>query len=290
MCRFVAYQGHPVSLADLFYRPRHSLVKQSASAEEMSQTFNGDGFGTGWYSPEIDPLPCVVKAAGPAWSNENARRISTRILSRNIFGHVRAASPGMPVQDSNCHPFFHGRVMFMHNGSIQGFHGFRRRLLQSLSERAFEAIGGSTDSEHAFALLLDELGDPAAEISPEDLRQAVTGTLRRLVELAHAAGVSTEMHCNFAVTDGSCLVATRFAYGSSRSPASLHYSAGERYVIDGEDGDMLGTDAAAPGAVIIASEPLTRRAEKWRDVPPNHSITVDADLGLRLDPIEIRGR
>ena len=55
MCRFVAYQGHPVLLADLLYRPRHSLVAQSTGSEEMSQTMNGDGFGVGWYSPRSTP-------------------------------------------------------------------------------------------------------------------------------------------------------------------------------------------------------------------------------------------
>ena len=285
MCRFVAYQGHPISLADLFYRPRHALVAQSAGAEEMSQTFNGDGFGTGWYTPEVDAFPCVVKQAGPAWSNENARRIATRIRSGNVFGHVRAASPGMPVQDSNCHPFSSGRLMFMHNGAVVDFLRLRRRLQQSLSDRAFDAIAGTTDSEHAFAVLLDELGDASDGLSPERLRAGIVGTLRRLLELAAAAGASTEIYGNFAVTDGRSLVATRFASGTDRIPASLHYSAGARYVIDGDDGDMLGTDAAPPGAVIVASEPLTRHAEDWRDVPPNHSVTVDPELRVVIEPI-----
>jgi predicted glutamine amidotransferase len=51
---------------------------------------------------------------------------------------------------------------------------------------------------------------------------------------------------------------------------------------------MLGTDTTSPGAVIVASEPLTRHAEDWRDVPPNHSITVDASFRVRLEPIELR--
>lgn len=287
MCRFVAYRGHPVLLADLLYRPRHALVAQSSGAEEMSQVFNGDGFGIGWFSPEIDPWPCVVKAAGPAWSNANARRLASKIRSGNVFAHVRAASPGMPVQESNCHPFVDGRLMFMHNGSVQSFHRIRRRLQQSLSDPAFEAIGGSTDSEHAFALVLDELGGDRAEPSPERLREAAVGALRRLVGLARAAGVSAEMYCNFALTDGRALVATRFAWDTARPPASLHYSVGERYVIDGDDGDMLGTESGPCGAVMVASEPLTRRPEDWRDVPPNHTLLVGADLDVRLAPIEI---
>lgn len=287
MCRFVAYQGHELSLADLLYRSRHSLVAQSAGAEQMSQTFNGDGFGTGWYTSDADPLPCVVKQAGPAWSNENARRIAPRIHSRSIFGHIRAASPGMPVQESNCHPFFDGRLMFMHNGAVAGFHRFKRRLQESLSDHAFQSIGGGTDSEHAFAVLLDELGYTSGDLSAGRLRAATVGTLRRLIELAHAVGVSPEMYCNFAVTDGRSLVATRFACENAREPASLHYSVGERYVIDGGDGDMLGTDTTTPGAVIVASEPLTRSPTDWRHVPANHSITVTPSLRVRLDPIEV---
>jgi predicted glutamine amidotransferase len=287
MCRFVAYQGHAVLLADLLYRSRHSLVAQSAGAEEMSQTFNGDGFGVGWFFPEIDPWPCIMKAPGPAWSNLNARRMAAKIRSGNVFAHVRAASAGMPVQESNCHPFVHGRLMFMHNGSVQAFHRIRRRLQQSLSDPAFDAIEGNTDSEHAFALVLDELGHSQAEHSPERLRKAAVGALIRLVGLARAAGVSAEMYCNFALTDGRTLVVTRFAHETARPPASLYYSIGERYVIDGDDGDMLGTESRAPGAVMVASEPLTRRKEDWRDVPPNHTLVVDVALAVSLAPIEL---
>jgi glutamine amidotransferase len=213
--------------------------------------------------------------------------VLSRIASDYFFGHVRAASPGMPVQDANCHPFFHGRLMFMHNGAVQGFHRLRRRLLQALSDRAFESIAGSTDSEHAFAVLLDELGDAWGELSSERLRAATVATLRRLIDLAGAVGAPPEMYCNFVVTDGQSVVATRFAHGGARAPASLHYSAGERYIIDGDDGDMLRADTESPGAVIVASEPLTRHADAWHEVPPNHSITVDPSLRVRVEPIAI---
>ena len=31
---------------------------------------------------------------------------------------VRAAMPGMPVSEQNCHPFQWGRYMWMHNGMV----------------------------------------------------------------------------------------------------------------------------------------------------------------------------
>lgn len=59
---------------------------------------NGDGFGIGWFPPEEqrerDPTPCVFTSITPAWNNENLTRLSQKITSPLIFGHVRAAYPG----------------------------------------------------------------------------------------------------------------------------------------------------------------------------------------------------
>ena len=82
MCRFVAYQGHPVVIADLLYRPRHSLVHQSHHSEQLSLTFNADGFGVGFYVG-ADPTPCVVRAPGPAWSNRSLESLSQKLFSEN---------------------------------------------------------------------------------------------------------------------------------------------------------------------------------------------------------------
>lgn len=284
MCRFVAYQGHPVLLADLLYRPRHSLVAQSATAEEMSQPFNGDGFGVGWYAPEIDGEPCVVKAAVPAWSSTNAKSLSTKIRSGLVFAHIRGASPGMAVQQTNCHPFSSGPFLFMHNGSVEHFAQLRRRLQQGLSDRAFESIQGTTDSEHAFAVFLDAIGDPNSKRTAAGLRAALVATIARLTELARGIDPAAALYLNFAVTDGVHTVASHYSAGTSVA-ASLYYSAGARYVVDGDDGDMLETDAAAFGAVMVASEPLTRRPEDWRAVPVNHTLTIDSGLRLELSPI-----
>jgi len=286
MCRFVAYQGHPVLLADLLYRPRHSLVAQSASSEEMSQPYNGDGFGVGWYAPEIDPEPCVMKAAVPAWSNTNAKSLSTKISSGLVFAHIRAASPGLAVQQTNCHPFSFGPFLFMHNGSVGQFGRLRRRLQQGLSDRAFESIQGSTDSEHAFAVFLDLLGDPSVRQRPAALRAALVGTIGRLTELARGVDPAAVLHLNFAVTDGVATVVSRCVVGASTA-ASLHYSAGKRYVVDGQDGDMLDTEGATHGAVMVASERLTRRPEDWNPVPQNHTLTVEPGLAIGLDPIAV---
>jgi predicted glutamine amidotransferase len=283
MCRFVAYQGHPVLLADLLYRPRHSLVAQSRQALHMSQPFNADGFGVGWYAPEAAPFPCVVKSAQPAWANRSVESLSLAVSSGLVFGHVRAASPGLAVQDSNCHPFQHGRFLFMHNGLVQGFRALKRRLQRGLADWAWASIEGTTDSEHAFALLLDTVGSPEAELKPRELRDALCGTLRRLAKLAREAKVGDEMACNFALTDGRATVVCRHARGLE--PATLYYSAGRRYECADDDGEMLGSGSLEPGAVIVSSEPLTRRPEDWTPIPPNHTLTIGPALETTLERI-----
>jgi len=285
MCRFVAYQGHPVLLADLLYRPLHSLVRQSMSAEQMSQPFNGDGFGIGWYPEALRPFPCVVKTATPAWASRNIESVALATVSDVVFGHVRAASPGLAVQESNSHPFQHGRFLFMHNGTVRGFKRIRRALQQSLSDWAFESIEGTTDSEHAFALLLDSIGEPEADLTAAQLRAALVKSIERLRALARAASVTQAMALNLAVTDGRSTVAARYAHDIPQGPATLYYSAGLRYRCDGDDGDMEAVIDGAPGVVMVASEPVTRRAEDWLPIPPNHTLTIGPDRLPRLEAI-----
>jgi predicted glutamine amidotransferase len=193
----------------------------------MSQPFNGDGFGVGWYAPEIDPEPCVMKAAVPAWSNANAKSLSTKIRSANVFAHIRGASPGM-ASSRELPSVLHGPFLFMHNGSVSRSR-LRRRLQQGLSDRAFER-SGTTDSS-TFAVFLDAVGDRRRGRLPTSAEQAhdraaygLAGVDRRLTlpQLRRDRRGSTR----------------RDRYAVGEKAASL-YSAGARYVVDGEDGDMF---------------------------------------------------
>lgn len=129
-------------VADVVLWPDRSIIKQSYDARERLQdpslpqhlgfgNLNGDGFGIGWFNSDdrlraADPSPCLFKSITPAWNNENLARLSAKIVSPVIFAHVRAAYPGMPVSEQNCHPFQFGRYLWMHNGVVGGFHRVRR--------------------------------------------------------------------------------------------------------------------------------------------------------------------
>ena len=101
------------------------------------------------------------------------------------MAHVRAATQQLAVSELNCHPFVVDRWSFMHNGDIGGFGKIRRALLAQLSDERFDAIHGSTDSEHFFAVLLDEL---APEGTDPDV-EAIGRAFQRGLERVRRAGV-----------------------------------------------------------------------------------------------------
>ena len=103
MCRFVLYHGPELTLELLTTLPKHSIVHQSYKSELRSEPLNGDGFGIAWYSPEHSPEPAVFRSITPAWSNQNLANVARVTSSKTILAHVRAASPGLPVIETNCH-------------------------------------------------------------------------------------------------------------------------------------------------------------------------------------------
>jgi glutamine amidotransferase len=290
MCRFLTYTGAPLMLADLLYRPANSLIMQSYHAREREEPLNGDGFGVGWYVPEIDPTPCVQRSVSPAWSNHNLQSLSVKTRASCLFAHVRAASPGMLVTEVNVHPFSYDRFMWMHNGVIAGFHHIKRHLRESLKDEFYEMIQGTTDSEHAFALFLNCLRAPFGEVSGAEMRHALVETIARLSNWTSAAGVSDSSFCNFAVTDGRTTVVSRYSSGEGIKGASLHYSRGARFecLPDGLCDMHSVAQQEQANSVIVASERLTDDPTDWIPVPDNHTITVFPDSTVQLEEIKTK--
>jgi len=153
MCRIVAYLGCPSVLADVLVTPKNSIVMQSLHARETNLRVNGDGFGVGWYVPEISTSPALFTSISPAWNDHNLLHLTAKTKSPCFFAHVRSASTG-GVTKYNCHPFIYGNWMFMHNGEINDFILIKRHLRHLLDDDIYDWIKGATDSEHLFALFL----------------------------------------------------------------------------------------------------------------------------------------
>ena len=79
--------------------------------------------GLGWYGSGSGPA--VYRSVAPAWADANLRELAAHIESPLFLAHIRAAI-GSPVQQTNCHPFRHGRWLFVHNGFIADLHLLRR--------------------------------------------------------------------------------------------------------------------------------------------------------------------
>lgn len=284
MCRFLVYKGREMMMSELLLKAEQSLVMQSYEARERREPLNGDGFGVGWYAPEVDPIPAVFTDVQPAWSNRNLFRLSGKIRSTHFFAHVRAASEGSFVNEFNCHPFQYEQFLWMHNGRIAGFPRIKRTLRASLRDDFYALIQGTTDTEHAFAVFLNQLAARLDDYTADDLRAAFLATIRQIGEWQAQGGIAGPTHLNFAVSDGFNVLVSRYVSTPGVEPPSLYISTGDRFEVYEGRYRML-PPVGHPEAVIIASEPLTAERTDWHPVPRNHLIMVSPELHIQQIPI-----
>ncbi|MCX0247590.1 class II glutamine amidotransferase, partial [Streptomyces drozdowiczii] len=239
----------------LLYKPEHSLIDQSLHSTMGVETTNGDGFGVGWYGPEQE-TPAIIRDTGPAWNNRNLREIASHIRSPLFFAHVRA-STGTAIQQTNCHPFRHGRWMWMHNGAIADFHRLRRDLSLALDPALFSALEGSTDSEVMFYLALTF-----------GLDQDVPGAVARMAGLIERVGrdegVEHPLQMTVAVSDGERLWS--FRYSSLGKSRSLFYSS-RAETVRALHPDLDFLRGVSDSTRLVVSEPLGGLPGVWKEVP-----------------------
>ena len=287
MCRFLTYIGRPVLANDLLYAPQHSLIeRQSLGAQEMSIPINGDGFGIGWYDFSLDDEPCQFRSVHPAWSDQNLRFLAKKVRTTMLFAHVRAATPGSLVEEVNCHPFVNGKLTWMHNGMVQGFRKIRRALLRELKDEAYDAIQGSTDSEHMFGLFLNNLPNPNGPVTTEEMEAAMFAMFNDFNRLLFEHDIKEHSYLNFCVSNGRSTIATRYTTNPRVQPASLYYMFGREYRAI-ENRSYMVPDEGQSEAVIIASEPFTSHKSDWVKVTRNSMLIVEEDLSIRFADIEL---
>ncbi len=283
MCRLLAYKGTPIIMDDLLYKPKNSLVNQSINAREIEEPLNGDGFGVGWYVPEINYEPITYVSVNPAWSNRNLKNLAPKIKVECMIAHVRAASVG-EVSESNCHPFNYKNLLMAHNGGVEEFGKIKRHIREPLSDELYNWIKGQTDSEHIFAYLLNHLFNAHHSVSPETVVDAFEHTYRDLKKMMAKYGILEPAYLNMVVTNGLFIVATRYCSDPKEEPLTLYHSEGSRYVV--EDGiTRLEAPEDNDHAVLVVSEKLTDD-KNWTMIPPNHFVIVEQSLNVRIRPIK----
>ncbi|MDH4058637.1 MAG: class II glutamine amidotransferase [Cyclobacteriaceae bacterium] len=282
MCRLMAYKGTPIIIDELLYKPKNSLINQSIDAKELEEPLNGDGFGIGWYNPEISKEPATFVSLNPAWSNRNLKNLAPKIKTECMMAHVRAASVG-EVSESNCHPFQYGDFLMAHNGGVESFSKIKRELRSDLSDDIYNWIKGQTDSEHLFAFLINHVLNKHKSVTPDAVAEAFEYTFYHLKKLMTKFEIQEEAYLNMVVTNGHFIVATRYVTNSNVEPLTLYHSEGSRYVV--EDGiTRMEAPKDEDQAVLVVSEKLTE-GDHWTMIPKNHFVIIESDLNVRIKPI-----
>ena len=254
MCRLAAYFGEPLYLEELIAKPRHSLMHQALRSEEAKVVTNGDGFGLGWYGDREEPG--VYRDATPAWGDDNLLALAQTLRSGLFFAHVRAATSGA-ISRQNCHPFRHGKHLFMHNGQIGGYSHIRRALESRLPDTLYAARKGATDSELLFLLAMARVEAGAA------LDTAMLAVLDDTVTLMRERGIRQPLRFAAVLSDGQRLLAFRMSTDSK--PPTLYM----RRCCSG---------------TIVASEPLGDDLDnpadqgpdcEWRLLPPGATVVLN---------------
>jgi len=269
MCRWLAYTGSPVLLTDVLYTPVHSLIDQSLHSRLGAETTNGDGFGIGWYG--TGPVPGIFRSIEPAWNDDNLRELSGHVRSPLFFAHIRAAI-GSAVQQTNCHPFRHGRWLWMHNGFVGDFAAVKRDLVLAVDEALFPEIKGQADTEVLFylALTFGLQDDPPG---------AVARTIGLVEERGYAHGVTYPFQGTIATTDGESLWAFRYSSeGKSRSLfVSRDAAAIKAHYPEQHTLQLLSDDTR-----FVVSEPIGDLPGAWAEVPEaSYAAVARGDHQLR---------
>jgi glutamine amidotransferase len=237
-----------------------------------SGVVNADGFGLGWYHPIADTEPFTYKNILPIWGDINLPELSRYIESNCILANIRSATAGQPTDLSNCQPFKHGQILFTHNGFVENFRQtLYRPIRNQLNDTAYQLIGGSTDSEHIFALFIHHLLDRAskqpkgASIAPlHEMTIALQDTAISLKNLATAHPV--KISANLIISNGREIVASRYALNTE--PPTLYW---------------IANHPRFPQSIIIASEPLF--TGDWHLCQPQSLLAITKNLETHVIPI-----
>jgi glutamine amidotransferase len=210
---------------------------------------HADGWGIAFFEGRGARLFIDSSAACDSPVAELIRRYP--IKSRNVISHIRKATVGS-VALENCHPFVRelwGRYwVFAHNGDLKDYaprlHGH------------FHPVG-STDSEHAFCWLMQELAKAHVSVPPVE---ELTRTLREL-----APQVARHGTFNFLLSNGEALWAhatTKLCYVVRQHPFASARLADEDLTVNF-------AEHAAPSdrVAVVATAPLTCD-EQWTAFEP----------------------
>ena len=172
------------------------------------------------------------------WADAGFPDLARQARSSAILAAARNGTVGMPVVETACAPFRHGRWLFSHNGVVAGWPASVERLAAALPVADLLVLDAPTDSAVLWALVRRRLLDGVA---PEKVVESVT------TEVGAAAHGS---RLNLLLTDGETVAASTWGHSLSVREAADH--------------------------VVVASEPFGPDPSAWDPVPDRHLVVADS--------------
>lgn len=144
MYRLLGWVAHPgLSLRDV-------LGNDSFAAFAQLSRIHADGWGIAHTDgAQVRVHTSTVCAA----TDPEFLSTATDLVAEAGLAHLRWASPGLPVEERNTHPFLHDGAALAHNGGIYPLDQLSGLLPADWASR----LHGTTDSEHYFLALLAEV-------------------------------------------------------------------------------------------------------------------------------------
>lgn len=261
---------------------REPISLDRAVAEEIEpftaqSEVHGDGWGVAWFAAEDAEVALAAGAHDPGLPLANPRRPQIhRHLDRAresaayreaigaatgpmMLVHLRKASPGLPLQLTNTHPFREGERVFAHNGQFD----LSPQLREAVLARGGRTPEGTTDSELFFSLI--ELHAREADAATAVQRAAADITA---LCLEHGTRVPEALNCLYMTPD------VMIAYQQSDpAQAKPHHEVDNyslRYRIDAE-------------RVIVASTGIEQT--NYLEVGEGQALVIDRrDLSVSVRP------
>ncbi len=210
-----------------------------------------DGWGIAASNADRSAMVTIARQLGSAHESKAFRdAVQAQERQPHVFlGHVRKASPGIPITMGNVHPFARNRWAFIHNGTVYNPEQLPR-------EPSFELLSDGSDSELLFGFILGVLSE--AKDNGNRL-QALADALISL-RISHSS-----LNCIF--SNGRETFAIR-DYQQFGDYLTLYYN-------------------RLPHGVVICSEPLDRPSlnqRNWQTLP-NRTILRASGSSARIELI-----
>ena len=253
---------------------RDPISLDRAVAEEIEpftaqSEVHKDGWGVAWFAGEDGargpaPLgnprrPEIRRHLDVARESAAYREAIHAATGPMMLVHLRKASPGLPLQITNTHPFREGETVFAHNGQFDLPPGLREAVLA----RGGRTPEGTTDSE-LFLSLIELHGrdtDPATAV------QRAAAELSALC-LEYGTRVPEALNCLYMTPD--LLIAYQQSDPAQAQPHHSPDNYALRYRIDGD-------------RVIVASSGIPQT--EYLEVGEGQALVVNRrDLSVSLRP------